>query len=162
MKCAADGCDKQARARGFCSKHYVAFMKYDDPLGGRPKTRSNGQGTVLASGYMNMSVKGKSVRLHRHVVERALGRKLPKQVVVHHIDHNRLNNEPSNLVVCPDSAYHQLLHVREKALDACGNANWRKCSYCKKWDAPENLTIGSRNQYHRLCNNAGVYYREPA
>ena len=162
MKCAATGCEQNARARGFCPKHYVAFMKYRDPLGGRPKTRTNGEGTVLQSGYMNLSVKGRSVRFHRHVVESVLGRKLPNKAVIHHIDHNRLNNDPSNLVVCPDSAYHQLLHKRERALESCGNANWRRCSYCKKWDAPENLTIGKQNQYHRLCNNAGVYYKELA
>ena len=161
-KCSASGCDRNSRARGFCEMHYMRVMKYGDPFGGRPKARKDGDGTLLPSGYMNLSVNGKTVRMHRHVVEKTIGHKLPRKAVIHHIDNDRTNNKPSNLVVCPDSAYHQLLHRRERALNACGNPNWLKCSYCKKWDAPENLTIKAGNQYHRLCNNAGIYYEEVA
>ena len=43
------------------------------------------------------------VRDHVAVVERIIGKKLPKGAIVHHWDGDRLNNTPSNLVVCPDN-----------------------------------------------------------
>lgn len=46
---------------------------------------------------------------HRHVAECALGRALRPGEVVHHIDENKSNDAPSNLLVCTDS-YHKMLH----------------------------------------------------
>jgi len=88
-----------------------------------------------------------------HVVmaEKALGRHLPKGVQVHHVDENRLNNDPNNLVICPDQAYHALLHQRADALDACGHTHWRKCKYCKQWDDPKNLRIYVSSVCHFRC-----------
>jgi CRISPR/Cas system-associated exonuclease Cas4 (RecB family) len=51
------------------------------------------------------------VYLHVAVAEAALGKKLPKGAVVHHVDLNPLNNDASNLVVCPSQSYHLLLHA---------------------------------------------------
>jgi hypothetical protein len=34
---------------------------------------------------------------HRYVMEKSLGRKLTKNEIVHHIDHDKLNNDISNL-----------------------------------------------------------------
>jgi hypothetical protein len=39
---------------------------------------------------------------HREIAERSLGRKLNEGEVVHHIDHVRDNNKPSNLCVMSD------------------------------------------------------------
>lgn len=46
----------------------------------------------------------------------ALGKKLPPGAIVHHVDLNPFNNEPTNLVICPDTQYHMLLHERTKAI----------------------------------------------
>jgi len=48
----------------------------------------------------------------RFIAEQALGKPLPKGALVHHADGNALNNDPENLVICPDNAYHNLLHKR--------------------------------------------------
>ena len=94
---------------------------------------------------------------HVLIAAAALGKTLPQGAHVHHVDGNPLNNRNENLVICPDNAYHQLLHRRERALDACGHADWRKCHLCKRYDAPENLVVTPRGAkgdrvYHNACN----------
>lgn len=99
-----------------------------------------------------------SGRVYEHVlvVEAALGHYLPDRAIVHHVDLNGLNNANSNLVACEDQSYHMLLHIRLRALDACGNPNWRKCIYCKRYDDPANLRIAPKNDsgmpYHSCCH----------
>lgn len=53
--------------------------------------------------------RGVSGYQHRERVEKALGRKLKENEVVHHIDNNKGNNDLSNLVVM-DSKEHQMYH----------------------------------------------------
>lgn len=50
---------------------------------------------------------------HRTVVENLLGRKLRRDEIVHHIDHNKRNNDPSNLHVMSQSE-HARLHFTKK------------------------------------------------
>lgn len=99
------------------------------------------------------------VQEHILVAEKALGHYLPTDAVVHHIDENKLNNAPGNLVICPDESYHQMLHRRSRALKSCGNAGWFRCSFCKTYDDPANMKLHIRNQgkhvraYHSKCRN---------
>jgi hypothetical protein len=89
------------------------------------------------------------------MVETRLGRRLKHPELVHHVDGNVKNNDPSNLVVCPDQRYHKLIHQRTDAMNACGNPNWLKCEYCKKYGpASEVITVGRYNHRHRECHNA--------
>lgn len=97
---------------------------------------------------------------HVLIVERLLGKALPKGVEIHHVDGNGRNNTHSNLVVCPNHAYHALIHARTEALNSCGNTDWRRCGFCKQWDAPVNLAFWKRGSpsgtviAHRKCANA--------
>lgn len=102
--------------------------------------RKRGTGSRHALGYWREpSVDGVRKLTHIAIVERVLGKVLPPGVQVHHVDEDRGNNGHENLVVCPDSAYHKLLHVRTAALDACGNANYRKCRFCGVYDDTANM-----------------------
>ena len=94
------------------------------------------------------------VQEHVVVVCRALGRKMPPKAVVHHVDEDRDHNAGGNLVLCQDRAYHMLLHQRTRALDACGNANWRICSFCSRYDAPEKMRCIRKQAWHYDCRNA--------
>lgn len=69
---------------------------------------------------------------HIYIAEKALGKSLPKEAVVHHIDGNKLNNKNSNLVICENQIYHNLLHRRQRTLNAGGDPNFHKvCDTCK-------------------------------
>jgi hypothetical protein len=84
---------------------------------------------------------GYGITSHKVIVEKVLGKPLPPDAEIHHVDGNGQNNTHSNLVVCPDHAYHALLHRRTKALELCGNANWLPCAFCRIYDDPANMNL---------------------
>lgn len=100
------------------------------------------------------TVAGVRKRRHTIIAELALGRELRGSEEVHHVDENEENDDPSNLVICPSTEYHQLLHMRTRAWMACGNANWVKCKYCHIYDNPRNMTNkGKTSKAHKSCNS---------
>lgn len=52
--------------------------------------------------------------VHRLIVESIIKRKLEAWEVVHHKDCNKLNNAPSNLVICTAN-YHRTIHAKLRA-----------------------------------------------
>jgi hypothetical protein len=104
---------------------------------------------INAQGYIN---KGDGTREHQIIAEHALGRKLKRPEEVHHVDGIGSNNVPFNLVVCPNRAYHMLLHRRQRAMDACGNPNFMPCQFCKKYDDPKSMSMVPKCYYrHKAC-----------
>ena len=75
----------------------------------------------------------------RTYIKELLGRKTLDGVVIHYVDGNRDNKVNSNMVVCPSHAYHELLRQRKNAYEACGHADWIKCTYCKQYDTQSNM-----------------------
>ena len=58
-------------------------------------------------GYIiTRNIDGTYILEHRLVMEKYLGRKLDKKEYVHHIDHNRENNNIENLIVCKSEMEH--------------------------------------------------------
>lgn len=111
------------------------------------------------------SVGGKKyVMEHVLVVEIVLGRFLPIESVVHHLNEIKDDNRHGNLLVCESQIYHQELHGRLRALQECGHAEWLKCSVCRQYDLPENLYVWRRERiggerpfkvsWHRTCHAA--------
>lgn len=108
---------------------------------------------MTTNGYIAHGLNGKKKQEHVIVAEHFLGKPLPCGAEVHHVNENRSDNRPENLVICPSKAYHKLLHTRMRAIEACGNPSYRKCPFCKQHDAPENMTHNpsSRYYYHAAC-----------
>ena len=108
----------------------------------------------MTTGYVSVYTP-KGVRLeHMIVAVKALGRPLPKGAHIHHINRNGKDNRGTNLVICPNHAYHHLLHQRQRALDACGHANWRKCIRCGNYDDPSLMYVAANFKhvvFHRNC-----------
>lgn len=128
--------------------------------------RGDGSGRyVMQSGYVGVwmpdhpnAMADGTVLEHVLVVSRALGGAVPKGAVVHHVNGDKSDNRPQNLVLCPDDTYHRLLHRRQGSMDAIGDPNGRRCKYCKQWDHPQNVVISKdRRQevaYHADCRRA--------
>ena len=135
--CSIDGCEGSHEARGYCKEHYQQWYRYGDPMA-RFRGR-RGAGWTSKHGYRFNSGKQE----HISVAEKSLGKQLPSGAVVHHLDGNPGNNDSSNLLVCPSQAYHRLIHQREKAFDACGHADHRKCVRCGVYEAAENMVVQS-------------------
>ena len=65
-------------------------------------------------GYREVRVATNDRRLeHRVVAEQSIGRPLRKGEVVHHLNHDRTDNRPENLVVCRTAGE----HLRDYHLD---------------------------------------------
>lgn len=151
--CTVPGCESAHEAHGFCRRHYSKWRRLGDPQA--PDRRApNGSGW-LQKGYRVHTREHGHRFEHVEVAERALGKPLPAGACVHHVDEDRSNNAPTNLVICPSNAYHKLLHVRLNALKACGNVNWRKCPYCRQYDDTANMRGEKSGRYvHPKCSAA--------
>ena len=101
--------------------HHTRFVQYH--------TAKRGTGSF----YHSMHLPGRGiVKTHIAIAEAALGRPLPDGAEVHHVDHNKRNNVPSNLVICQDKAYHLFLHVRARVVRAGGDPNTQRiCHRCR-------------------------------
>jgi hypothetical protein len=109
MECEIKGCDKQARARGWCSTHYGRWWKYGDPEA--PLLDSHKKVPIYwpapghwrhidAQGYVQVRPAPNNMQLeHRAVMEVYLERPLRRTEIVHHIDGNRSNNDIKNLQI---------------------------------------------------------------
>lgn len=98
---------------------------------------------------------GRHVGEHVAVAERALRKPLPKGAIVHHIDGDKHNNAPSNLVICQDRPYHNLIHRRERAMFMAGDADALCCQVCgtyeNQWDMRDYKNGPQRFRIHGMC-----------
>ena len=135
--CYFDGCTSPVHAKGRCQKHY-GWLKQERKLkpcacgcgGLTAYTFKHGHHTRLLSreeqtrrGKMNSGkalldrgIKDSYRKIsqrheHRTVAEKMLGRPLRKGEIVHHINNDKRDNRPENLVVMTQSEHVKLHHA---------------------------------------------------
>ena len=77
-----------------------------------PEVREKLRNSRLGSGEGKTYTKTYGKHTHRMIAEQMLGRPLEKGEIVHHIDGNKRNNDPSNLMVMTQSE-HCRLHFKK-------------------------------------------------
>jgi hypothetical protein len=93
--CSVSECERTATAVGMCDYHYRQLHRRGGILSAHPiRQKRNG---VHSKGYRYVTRGGKQVLEQRVVMERKIGRPLRDNENVHHLDGDRLNNDPSNL-----------------------------------------------------------------
>jgi hypothetical protein len=118
--CVVDGCEEKASDKGcMCGRHGQRFRRYGDAS--YVTTEERRRELSRAAQLANVTdVKPTTYRKllgrheHRRVAEEKLGRKLLKGEIVHHIDENRHNNHPDNLMVLPNQSEHLKLHRKTR------------------------------------------------
>ena len=78
-----------------------------------PETRAKLRAARLDSGHGKTYAKTYGRHTHRVIAEQILGRPLKRNEVVHHIDGNKRNNTPENLLVMTHSE-HSRLHMMQR------------------------------------------------
>ena len=101
----------------FCCKPcHMQFMNRElNPTRMTPEVRKKIRESRLGSGEGKGYTKTYGRHTHRIVAEQKIGRPLIKGEIVHHIDGNKRNNDPDNLMVMTQSE-HASLHFRKKVM----------------------------------------------
>lgn len=79
--------------------------------------------TKALSFYKRVTINKKTILEHRMIAELILKRPLKSGEVVHHIDEDKLNNDPANLMVMASKSDHAALHMGVEAV-SLGNGTW--------------------------------------
>lgn len=109
------------RSKGWVKGQPLLYLKGHNVAknGAAQTARAIGRKSLSSHGYVRVQV-GKGRREYEHILvaEDALGRELrsfgtghPETEVVHHIDGDKTNNAPGNLLIC-SHRYHIELHHR--------------------------------------------------
>jgi len=119
-KCLADFSNKQINPTGYfelkdytnMAAHLSELNRKLNPTKMTKEMRAKMRKVRLGTGEGKTYAKYYGELAHRVIAERKLGRKLRQNEVVHHIDGNRRNNEPINLMVFSSSADHMIYHAQ--------------------------------------------------
>lgn len=115
------------RSKGWVKGQPLKFLKGHNTLVSSKKRAKEAVGRrhLSSHGYVRVVLEG-GARQYEHILvaERALGRRLknfgrghPENEVVHHINGDKTNNSPTNLLVCTHKYHVELHHRLEQSPD---------------------------------------------
>ena len=116
--CHAENCENLAENNQvvYCKLHNQRLKRFGR-LENIKGEYGKGSDYIDANGYKIITIDGKTKYEHIYLAEKALGKKLPPGAVVHHMNENKTDNYTNlNLVICPDQAYHLLIHENLRKL----------------------------------------------
>lgn len=93
LPCVVPGCGGKRVGNGLCRLHYQRVWKHGDLGAGRRES----EGHIDRKGYHCIRIKGREYKVHRLVMEQAIGRPLLAHERVHHVNGVRTDNRPENL-----------------------------------------------------------------
>lgn len=105
--CTFEGCGKPHYAKGYCKGCYLRFWRKGTPSRTKKEYAPRGSGHIV-QGYRHIRVNGRVIMEHRHIMEQQLGRSLNADEVVHHKNHDTLDNQAVNLELLSRSAHLKL------------------------------------------------------
>lgn len=132
--CCVPGCDEPTLVKKFdlCENHYRTMRRNGSPTAYKNKPWGSAR-TLRTDGYIYITVDGKQVMEHRHIMEEMLGRKLKSYEVVHHLDGNRQHNDEDNLELHTIQS-HGRLHGHERTVAQMDHMRAAKHETLKKED----------------------------
>ncbi len=150
--CIGIDCDRKAECLGkYCTKHYNRFKRHGDAE--TVLYAPDGSG-YIKKGYRYMFVDGKKIAEHVLVATEKYGRSPEKNEIVHHVNHNKLDNRADNLVIL-DRADHVSYHqIKSEVVD--GTRKCTKCGVIK--NLSEFRSANSRSGKRSECKSCGYEY----
>lgn len=117
--CSIEGCERLVKARGWCDVHYACWRTTGDPIPRKIPHYGQNKPRISAQGYRLIYEPNHPLAMsHGYVLEHRkvawdAGLLTDKSLVVHHKNHDKLDNRLGNLEVKTSSA-HSTEHVKEE------------------------------------------------
>ena len=122
--CSVPECGREQYTKGLCRFHDGRKRNggFDEKELTPPKHfRQNHPQRWVHQSYYWISVNGRDIMEHRHIMQKLLGRTLGTDEVVHHKDGNKLNNDPNNLEVLSREGHTSGHRTHQTPCRICGS-----------------------------------------